>query len=70
MVMQETTQAIQSTSRQAVDVLTDILDDEEASNSDRIRVASIVLDNAYKALELDDISARIDSLEEFVDKGG
>lgn len=70
MVMQETTQAIQSTSRQAVEVLNDILDDEEATNSDRIRVASIILDNAYKALELDDISARIDSLEELMDKDG
>lgn len=70
LIMQETTQAIQQASTSAVKVLVGILNDTEANNSDKIRVASIILDNAYKALELDDITERIDKLERMTDQEG
>lgn len=70
MVMQETTQSIQQASHGAVDVLIEILNDPDANNGDKIRVASIILDNSYEALELDDISERLESLEGLMNKDG
>lgn len=69
-LMEQTTQTIQQASNKAAKALIGVLDDEDASVSERTRAASIILDNAYKAQELDDITARIEQLERSLEEGG
>jgi hypothetical protein len=60
----QATAQLQRASAEAVAVLTQIMNNATNKAADRISAASKVLDMAIKAVELDDLDARISALEE------
>lgn len=64
--MEQVTTSLQQASIEAVEVLKNVMNDEQASPSSRIQAARTVLDNAYKGIELDDLTERIEEVEAFM----
>jgi hypothetical protein len=54
---------LQQASSAAVSRLLEIMEDPEAPASTRVRAADSVLDHAAKAIEIEDIEARVSELE-------
>ncbi|MBS0937354.1 hypothetical protein [Lactiplantibacillus plantarum] len=67
-VMEQVTTKLQEKATEAVNVLNEIMNDKEAPASSRIQSARIIIDTAYKGVELDDLAERIDELETAIDK--
>ena len=63
------TQLQQATS-EAVRVLRDIMTNPDSKDSARVTAAKTVLDTALKAVEMEDLSARVETLEKGVDETG
>lgn len=66
---QAVTQAVarlQQATTQAVDTLEAIMGDKDAPAGSRVTAAKTVLEMAVKAVELDDLAARIEALERVV----
>lgn len=62
--MQQVTSKLQQSALTAVETLNDIMTDQENSTpSSRVQAARVVLDNAYKGIELEDLEERIARLE-------
>lgn len=61
--MQQVTTTLQVTSVKAVQTLARVLDDTEATPSAKVQASRSVLEFAYRAIELDDITARLEELE-------
>lgn len=59
----QATARLQQATSAAVSVLLTIMLDANASSSSRIRAAQVVIDTSFKAVELDDIEARLVELE-------
>ncbi len=55
---------------EAVDVLRGIMTDPEAPSSSRVTAAKTILDGAFKGIELDDLAARIETLEKTLEERG
>jgi hypothetical protein len=55
---------------EAVDVLRDIMNDQEAPASSRVTAAKSILEGAFKGIELDDLAARIEALEKTLEERG
>ena len=66
-VMAEATDHLRSSSVVAVQVLRSIMSDTDAPPAVRVQAASCVLSNAYKAIEISDVSERLDALENATD---
>ena len=68
-VSQAVTQ-LQSSCGLAVKTLCDIAEDSEAPASSRVAAARAILDTSIKAVEIEDLAARIEMLEQLTAKGG
>ena len=66
----ETTAHLQRLSGEAVENLGKIVKDEKASAASRVSSIRIILDYAYRAVELEDLEDRLDGVEEAMDKYG
>lgn len=62
--MTQASDKLQGLASKAVDTLATILDSEQATPTDRTRVAKIILDGAYQAQQTQDILERLDKLEQ------
>jgi len=63
--MQTVTGRLQYESLKAVNVLSEIMDDEEAPYYSRVEASKTILDMAYKGYELEDVLQRVEKLEDF-----
>ena len=63
----QTTARLQHGSNAAASVLLKIMTDQQAPAAARVRAADLVLDRAAKAIELEDIDARVTELERAAD---
>ena len=61
--MQQVTTTLQATSVKAVHTLAEVLDDKDATASAKVQASRSILEFAYRAIELDDITARLEELE-------
>ena len=61
--MRATTARLQSHTTNAVDVLSQIMVDENAPANARVQSVRTILEYAYKGIELEDISERVERLE-------
>lgn len=59
---------LQRASSEAVQVLCDVMKDSKNPPSSRVSAAKSVLDLAQKAIELEDLSARLEALETLVER--
>lgn len=62
--MEQTSNKLQGLAAKAVDTLATIMDSEQATPTERTRVAKIILDGAYQAQQTQDILERLDKLEQ------
>ena len=62
-MMRATTARLQSHTTNAVDVLSKIMVDENAPANARVQSVRTILEYAYKGVELEDISERVERLE-------
>ena len=62
--MEKTSDKLQGLASKAVDTLATIMDSEQATPTERTRVAKIILDGAYQAQQTQDILERLDKLEQ------
>lgn len=46
-----------------METLADVLNDPEATNTDKVRAAKVVLDTTYKNIELEELRRQVDKLE-------
>ena len=68
-IMQHVTSRLQHSATLAVDTLNEVMEDKENSTpSARVQSAKAVLENAYKAIELEDLAERIEQLEELLNE--
>lgn len=68
--MQQVTSQLQKVSEQAVKTLQDIMMDEESSSaSARAQAAKIVLDAAYRSLEVDDLQEQLEEIKKLLPSG-
>lgn len=65
-IVGHTTAALQHASGTAVRTLLEVMEDEDAPASSRVTAARAVLELAYRGIELEDLSARLDHLESTV----
>lgn len=63
-IMKQTTARLQFLALKATQELEQILDNPKASPFAKINAAQLVLDKAYKGLELEDLEERIERLEQ------
>lgn len=59
----QTISRLQQASTHAVSTLQDVMGDETAPHSSKVSAARAILDISFKAFELDDLGARIETLE-------
>ncbi|MCI1283001.1 MAG: hypothetical protein LKG24_00180 [Lacticaseibacillus songhuajiangensis] len=59
----QSSNAITSATQTAVDTLLEVMNDKDAPTSSRVQAAKSILDSAY-AIHADDISARLEELEQ------
>ena len=62
--MTQASDKLQGLASKAVDTLATIMDSEQATPTERTRVAKIILDGAYQAQQIQDILERLDKLEQ------
>ena len=62
--MTQASDKLQGLASKAVDTLATIMDSEQATPTERTRVAKIILDSAYQAQQTQDILERLDKLEQ------
>lgn len=62
--MTQASDKLQGLASKAVDTLATIMDSEQATPTERTRVAKIILDGAYQAQQTQDILNRLDKLEQ------
>mgnify|MGYP003545879466 FL=1 len=62
--MTQASDKLQGLASKAVDTLATIMDSEQATPTERTRVAKIILDGAYQAQQTQDILERLDNLEQ------
>ena len=62
--MTQASDKLQGLASKAVDTLATIMDSEQATPTERTRVAKIILDGAYQAQQTQDILERLDKLEQ------
>lgn len=61
--MQQVTAQLQKKSEEAVQVLSEVMNDKEAPHASRVTSAKNVLDVAYRSLELDDMVAEMEKIK-------
>ena len=66
-IMKQTTARLKFLVLKATQELEKILDNPKASPYAKINAAQLVLDKAYKGLELEDLEERIERLEQITD---
>ena len=66
--MTQASDKLQGLASKAVDTLATIMDSEQATPTERTRVAKIILDGAYQAQQTQDILERLDKLEQEQEK--
>lgn len=59
---------LQNATGDAVCVLSEIMNDSDNSPSPRVTAARTILEMALKAVEIEELEARIEALEKFIDK--
>ena len=62
-VVQQAITQIQDAARNAVKTLLEVLNNKKGPPAVRVRAASIIIDNAIKATEIDNLEARISDIE-------
>lgn len=67
-MMENVTTKLQRASFEAVEVLSEIMNDELSPATARIQGAKAVLENAYKGIELEDLAERLEEVERFMDE--
>ena len=58
-----TSDRLRALSSQAVNTLKEVLNNPDASDSDRIRAAKVVLDTTYRNVDLEEIRNQVEKLE-------
>lgn len=61
---------IQQATTSAVETLTEVMENTESPPASRVSASKTVLDIAFKAVELEDLAARIEALEKATEGGG
>ena len=64
--LQMATKKLQKSAVKAVEVLEDVMINDENPASSRVQAARAVLDNAYRAYELEETVKRLEELEEYI----
>lgn len=57
------TNKLQQSAVKAVEVLNELMTDKETPASTRVQASRAIIDNAYKAYELDDLQERLEEIE-------
>lgn len=66
-IMQHVTSRLQQSAVLAVDTLKEVMEDKENSTpSSRVQSARAVLENAYRGVEIEELSERVEQLEELL----
>jgi hypothetical protein len=63
-LFEQSSNRLRELSSKSISVLENILDDENATNSDKIKVAKMLLDNSFRVAEDEDIMKRLDRIEQ------
>ena len=64
-----TSDHLRALSGKAVDILKEVLESPDASDSDRIRAAKTVLDTTYKNVEIEELRKQVEELENKMNGG-
>ncbi len=67
-VVEQSITRLQQVTSEAVDVLREIMLDREATASSRVSAAKAVLEMAVKAVEVEDLAARLEELERVLEE--
>ena len=59
---------LQNASQAAVGTLLQVMTDREAPAASRVRAADVVLQTALRGMEMEDIEARVDRLEQVTER--
>ena len=57
---------LQQATVMAVDTLTDVMQSVEAKDSSKVTAAKVVLEMAFKAVEVEDLAAKVEELEQLI----
>jgi transposase len=66
--MNQTISQLQQTTTDAVETLKTIMNDADASASSRVTAAKTVLEMAFKAFELNDLAAKVEEMEQYIEE--
>ena len=67
-LFEQSSNRLRELSSESISVLESILNDENSTNSDKIRVAKMLLDNSFRVVEDEDIIKRLDNIEKRQEK--
>lgn len=70
MAVSQAISQLQQASTEAVQTLRNVMADEEAPPASRVSAAKTVLELSFKAVELEDLTARLEKLEQSISAGG
>lgn len=68
MALNQTVSRLQQTTTDAVETLQSIMRDERASANSRVSAAKTVLEMAFKAFELQDLAAKVEEMEKYIEE--
>ncbi len=66
--MQHVTSQLQKSALMAVKTLNQVMADEESTSSSRVQASKVILENAYRGIELEDLQQRLEQLEGLLNK--
>lgn len=64
--MQQVTTRLQELSKKAVSALDEVLEHDESSPNAKVQAAKVILDIAYRALEIDDIQEELENIKRVI----
>jgi HAMP domain-containing protein len=64
--LSQTISRLQQTTSNAVNTLRSVMENEEAPASSRVTAAKTVLEMAFKAYELEDLAAKVEEMEQYL----
>jgi hypothetical protein len=66
--LSQTISRLQQTTTDAVNTLKSVMENEEAPASSRVTAAKTVLEMAFKAYELEDLAAKVEEMEKYIEE--
>lgn len=67
-LVSQTISHLQQTNSEAVNTLKEVMRNESSTPSSRVSAARTILEMTFKAVELEDLSARVEELERFIEE--